>query len=78
MVVGPILGDVVTWGLGIVLPAVFLVLLRSIWKSFTATRPWFVSLIVAAMTHLSAEGVQYVSIDVLAGLMTAYSQRGQK
>ena len=76
--VGPMFGDVAAWGFGMAFPAVFLVLLRSMWKSFTAARPWFVSLIVAAMTYLSTEGAWYVPAGALAGLMTAYFQGGQK
>ena len=48
------------------------------WKSFKAARPWFVSLIVAAMTYLSTEGAWYVPAGALAGLMTAYFQGGQR
>lgn len=76
--VGLMFGDVAAWGFGMAFPAVFLVLLRGMWKSFTAARPWFVSLIVAAMTYLSTEGAWYVPAGALAGLMTAYFQGGQK
>ena len=76
--VGPMFGDVAAWGFGMAFPAVFLVLLRGMWKSFTAARPWFVSLIVAAMTYLSTEGAWYVPAGALAGLMTAYFQGGQR
>ena len=76
--VGPMFGNVAAWGFGMAFPAVFLVLLRGMWKSFTAARPWFVSLIVAAMTYLSTEGAWYVPAGALAGLMTAYFQGGQK
>ena len=77
-VIGPYLGNIDNWGFGMAFPAVFLVLLRGMWKSFTAARPWFVSLIVAAMTYLSTEGAWYVPAGALAGLMTAYFQGGQK
>ena len=37
--VGPMFGDVAAWGFGMAFPAVFLVLLRGMWKSFTGFTP---------------------------------------
>ncbi|MGN6958387.1 AzlC family ABC transporter permease, partial [Neisseria sp. P0013.S002] len=48
--VGPMFGGVAAWGFGMAFPAVCLVLLRGMWKSVAASRPWFVSLIVACVT----------------------------
>lgn len=72
--VGPMFGDVAAWGFGMAFPAVFLVLLRGMWKSFAAALPWLVSLTVAALTCLAVEGAWYVPAGTLAGLLTAYYQ----
>lgn len=70
--VGPMFGDVAAWGFGMAFPAVFLVLLRGLWKGFAAARPWFVSLAVAAITCLTIDGPWYVPAGTLSGLLTAY------
>ncbi|ASK28387.1 branched-chain amino acid ABC transporter permease [Neisseria chenwenguii] len=70
--VGPLFGDVAAWGFGMAFPAVFLVLMRGMWKSFAAARPWFVSLIAAALTYLSVDGAWYVPAGTLSGLFAAY------
>lgn len=70
--VGPMFGDVAAWGFGMAFPAVFLVLLRGMWKSFAASRPWFVSLIVACVTYLTVDGAWYVPAGALSGLLAAY------
>lgn len=74
--VGPGLGDVEAWGFGMAFPAVFLVLLRGLWKGFTAARPWLVSLIAAAAVYLTTDGAWYVPAGAAAGLLTAYFWEG--
>lgn len=54
--VGPVLGDASAYGLELAFPAVFLVLLRSMWQGFRTARPWLVSLVVAATAHLLVPG----------------------
>jgi predicted branched-subunit amino acid permease len=46
--IGPILGDASRFGFDMAFPAVFLVLLRGMWKSLHAARPGLVSLVTAA------------------------------
>ncbi len=70
--VGPMFDDVAAWGFGMAFPAVFLVLMRGMWKGFAAARPWLVSLVTAAVTYLSADGAWYVPAGALAGLLSAY------
>ncbi len=53
-------------------PAVFLVLLRGMWKGVRPALPWLASLIAAAVTHLLLAGVWYVVAGAVAGLVTAY------
>ncbi len=70
--IGPALGDVEALGFGMAFPAVFLVLLRGMWKGFAAARPWLVSLAVAASVSLFTEGAWYVPAGAAAGLLAAY------
>ena len=55
-----------------------LVLLRGMWKSFAASTPWFVSLIVACVTYLTVDGAWYVPAGTLSGLLAAYLWGEQK
>lgn len=70
--IGPALGDVEALGFGMAFPAVFLVLLRGMWKGFRAARPWLVSLITAALVSLFSDGAWYVPAGAVAGLLAAY------
>lgn len=71
-VVGPILGDIETYGLHMAFPAVFLVLLRGMWKGLRPARPWLVSLAVAATTSLLVPGAWYVLAGALSGVLAGY------
>lgn len=75
---GPVLGDVQTYGFAMAFPAVFLVLLRGMWKGFAAARPWLVSLIVAALVYLTVPGAWYVAAGALSGLVAAWFLAGEK
>ena len=74
---GPVFGDVAAWGFGMAFPAVFLVLLRGLWKGFKAAVPWLVSLAVAAAVYLGADGAWYVPAGALSGLLAAYWGAGR-
>ncbi len=69
--IGPLLGDVDRYGFDMAFPAVFLVIIASLWKGARAARPWLVSLVVAALTHLVVPGAWYVIAGTVAGLATA-------
>jgi 4-azaleucine resistance transporter AzlC len=75
---GPVLGDVEKYGFAMAFPAVFLVLLRGMWKGFAAARPWLVSLVVAALTYLVVPGAWYVAAGALSGLVAAWVLAGEK
>lgn len=75
---GPLLGDVERYGFAMAFPAVFLVLLRGMWKGFAAARPWLVSLAVAAITHLVVPGAWYVAAGALSGLAAAWLLSGEE
>lgn len=68
---GPVMGDIRAYGFDMAFPAVFLVLLRGMWKSLRAARPWFVSLAAAALTYLLAPGAWYVPIGAVSGVAAA-------
>ncbi|MGE8682946.1 MAG: AzlC family ABC transporter permease [Acinetobacter sp.] len=71
-VIGPILGDVQRFGFDMAFPAVFLVLLRGMWKGFKAARPWLVSLIAAALAYLYLPSGWYVPIGAVSGIISAF------
>ena len=69
---GPKLGDVAAWGFGMAFPAVFLVLIRGMWRGVRPALPWLVSLIVAAVVYRVFGGAWYVPAGAVAGLATAW------
>ena len=69
---GPVVGDLGRWGFDLVFPAIFLVLVRGMWTTARAARPWPVSLFVAAATHLAVPGAWYVPAGAVAGLAAAW------
>lgn len=73
-----VFGNVAAWGFGMAFPAVFLVLLRGMWKSFSASRLWFVNLFVASAVYLTVDGAWYVPAGTLSGLLSAYFWNGRK
>ncbi len=77
--VGPMIGDVEAYGFHMAFPAVFLVLLRGMWKGLRAASPWLVSLIGASITYLLMPGgAWYVAVGALSGLIAAFVLAGQK
>lgn len=74
---GPRIGDVTAYGFDLAFPAVFLVLLRGMWKGAAAAAPWLVSLVVAAAVHLLVPGAWYVAAGALSGVAWAYAQAGR-
>ena len=69
---GPKLGDVAAWGFGMAFPAVFLVLIRGMWRGVRPALPWLVSLIVAAVVYRVFGGAWYVPAGAVVGLATAW------
>lgn len=70
--IGPVLGDIHAYGFDMAFAAVFLVLLRGMWKGFRAAQPWLISLVTAAIVHLMLPGGWYVLAGTLTGLTWAY------
>lgn len=73
----PVLGDVDKLGFGMAFPAVFLVLLRGMWRGWQAALPWLVSILAAAAVYLlwPANG-WYVAAGTVSGLVVAYLTMG--
>jgi 4-azaleucine resistance transporter AzlC len=76
-VLGPVLGDLRVYGLDMAFPAIFLVLLRGMWKSSRDALPWLVSLVVAALTYRLVPGAWYVVAGAVSGLGSAYLLAGK-
>lgn len=55
-----------------VFPAIFLVLVRGMWTTARAARPWLVSLTVAVITHFFVPGAWYVPAGAVTGLAAAW------
>ncbi len=70
-ILGPTLGNVEHYGFDMAFNAVFLVLLRGMWRGFRGCRPWLVSLVVAALTSLLIPGAWYVATGATSGLIAA-------
>lgn len=71
--IGPMLGDLDRFGFGMAFPAVFLVLLRGMWRGLRAARPWLISLVVAAIVYLILpKSGWYVIAGTLSGLGYSY------
>lgn len=74
---GPSIGDVKRYGFDMAFAAVFLVLLKGMWKGARACLPWLVSLVAAAATYLLVPGAWYVAAGASAGLI-ATAIRGER
>lgn len=70
--IGPLIGDVTHYGFDMAFVAVFLVLLKGMWKGVVAAFPWLVSLLVAMVSYLLLPGAWYVLLGALAGLIVAF------
>ncbi|WP_019904555.1 AzlC family ABC transporter permease [Methylobacterium sp. 77] len=70
--IGPVLGPVESYGFDMAFPAVFLVLLRGMWRGVRAAQPWLVSLVVAGAIGLVAPGAWCIPAGALSGLLCAY------
>jgi 4-azaleucine resistance transporter AzlC len=76
--VGPRLGDVETYGFDMAFPAVFLVLIRGMWKGWRPAIPWLVSLVAAGLIYLFVPGAWYVPAGAAAGLAVAWLMAGER
>lgn len=70
-ILGPTIGNVETYGFDMAFTAVFLVLLKGMWQGMRASRPWLVSLVVAALTYSCIPGAWYVAAGAVSGLVAA-------
>ena len=71
-VLGPALGDLQVYGFAMAFPAVFIVLLRGMWKGPRLALSWLVSLLVAVVVYLTVPGAWFVFAGVTAGMLFTY------
>lgn len=71
-VLGPALGDLQAYGFAMAFPAVFIVLLRGMWKGPRLALSWLVSLLVAVVVYLTVPGAWFVFAGVTAGMLFTY------
>lgn len=69
--IGPMIGDLEQYGFDMAFTAVFLVLLKGMWKGANRCLPWLGSLLVAALTYLFIPGAWYVASGAVSGLAVA-------
>ncbi|WP_417760945.1 AzlC family ABC transporter permease [Shewanella sp.] len=69
--VGPLIGDVEQYGFDMAFTAVFLVLLKGMWRGLGRCWPWLVSLVVAGILYQLLPGAWYVAGGTLAGIVAA-------
>ena len=74
--IGPLLGDVSRFGFGMAFPAVFLVLVRGMWRGFQAAKPWLILVVAIIVYAIAPNGGLYVPAGTLAGLLFAYFANG--
>ncbi|MBO9353079.1 branched-chain amino acid ABC transporter permease [Bordetella petrii] len=70
-VLGPLLGHPEAYGLDMAFPAVFLVMLRGMWRGLRRAWPWLASLLAAALTSHLLPGAWYVAAGAVAGILAA-------
>jgi 4-azaleucine resistance transporter AzlC len=68
---GPTIGNVHAYGFDMAFTAVFLVMLKGMWKGVRAAYPWLISLVVAAVTYLFVPGAWYVAAGAASGVVSA-------
>ncbi|SSY70538.1 AzlC family ABC transporter permease [Alysiella crassa] len=68
----PLIGDLKQYGMDMAFTAVFLVLLKGMWRGFQAALPWLASLLGAGLCHHLFDGAWYVAVGALAGVATAF------
>lgn len=73
-ILGPTIGHLERYGFDMAFTAVFLVLLKGMWKGARKSSPWLVSLCAAALTFLWVPGAWYVMAGAVAGLLAAAIQ----
>ena len=68
---GPVMGNLESYGLDMAFPAVFLVLLKGMWNGPRGARPWLVSLVAGVIACLLLPGAWYVVVGSAAGALSA-------
>ncbi|WP_274585510.1 AzlC family ABC transporter permease [Neisseria leonii] len=72
---GPLLGNLDAYGFDMAFTAVFLVLLRGMWRGILPAIPWLVSLAVAGGMYHAFDGAWYVAGGAVSGMLAAFWRR---
>lgn len=70
--IGSQFGDLHAYGFDMAFAAVFIMLLRGMWRGVHAAVPWLFSLVTAIAFYLLIPGAWYVLAGTVAGLVSAY------
>lgn len=73
---GSMLGDITRFGFDMAFPAVFLVLLRGMWRNFKSAQPWIVSLITAGLAYHFLPQGWHVLVGAVSGITSAFILTG--
>jgi predicted branched-subunit amino acid permease len=68
------LGDLHQYGLHMAFPAMFIVILVSMWNGKHNALPWLVSALVAMLAYHYLPGGWYVILGTFSGIVVVYSQ----
>jgi 4-azaleucine resistance transporter AzlC len=64
---GSLVPDPKTWGIDLVMPIIFAVMLVPLWKSKQTALPWLVAAIVSIVVMQMVEGYAFIVVGALAG-----------
>lgn len=70
--IGPFVGELEKYGFDMSFTAIFLVMLKGMWRSYKLARPWFISLLIAGGVYHTVDGAWYVLAGALSGILSAY------
>ncbi|WP_066802272.1 AzlC family ABC transporter permease [Moraxella oblonga] len=68
----PLIGDLKQYGMDMAFTAVFLVLLKGMWRGIRPAVPWLVSLISAGVCYHLFAGAWHVAVGAVMGVITAF------
>lgn len=66
------IGDLTRYGFDMAFPAVFLVILKGMWKNHRMSLAWIISLVTSVITYLFIPGAWYVPVGTLVGAIAAW------
>jgi hypothetical protein len=74
---GSLVPDPKTWGIDLVMPIIFAVMLIPLWKGKQAALPWLVAAIVSIVVMQMVEGYAFIVVGALAGAIAQVCEQRQ-